>query len=194
MSSSAQLLSALQGKLSTNSISQSKTSDASDKLDSFSKILDEVVKTNPQAVTTTLKQTEEKNLNPSNPVSSAKEKLEVGKTLDTTSIDVSGAQVVEIEKNPEIPVEVESFLHRVEDHVDQAPQEIVIADGTVETTNANYPTTPVVILPITKQEEKKGKRKSTKHSFRWLVEWSHKIIKLFAGKVIYRQEENKDGV
>ncbi len=165
------------------------------KLKKLNSIIDQVIATTPQAVTTVLKQTEEKQLNPTTMVSSAKERLEVGNSLDSTVIDASGGvQAVEVEKNPEIPVEVESFLHRVEDHTEQAPQEIVIADGTIETTQANYPSMPVVVLPITKKEERQGRRKSPKNSFRWLVEWSHKIIKLFAGKVIYRQQESRDAV
>jgi len=47
-------------------------------------------------------------------------------------------------------------------------------------------------LPITKKEDKEGRKKSPKYSFRWLVEWSHKIIKVFAGKVIYRQVKEEE--
>ncbi|MBP9819758.1 hypothetical protein KBC79_03390 [Candidatus Woesebacteria bacterium] len=113
--------------------------------------------------------------------------------LATASIDQSivdaggGVQYVEQEPVPEIPVEVESFIQRVENHQQTAPQEIVIADGTQGNAQTHYPSKPVVVLPITEEIEKEGESKSPRFSVRWLVEWSHKIIKMFAGKVIYRQ-------
>jgi len=155
-------------------------------LNTFGEILDEIGSIAPQAVTTAIRQSTD-TLNPLNPTRTAKEKAESSSLLDSAPIDVGGGvTLVEHEKMPEIPVEVESFLHRVEDHQNQAPQEIVIADGTVETAKANYPSTPVVVLPITQDEEKEGEKKSLKFSFRWLVEWSHKVIKLFAGKAVYK--------
>jgi len=133
-------------------------------------------------------------LNPPNPApASAKESFERPAAPDAASVDgSSGAvQAVEIEKNPELPVEVEGFLQRVEDFSAQEPQEVVIADGTSESANTNYSKRPVIVLPISKAIEKKGKRKSPQNSIRWLVEWSHKVIKMFAGKVIYREVEEK---
>ncbi|MBU0974663.1 hypothetical protein KKD03_03095 [Patescibacteria group bacterium] len=156
-------------------------------LNSFGEILDEMGVVAPQAVPIAIEQSTE-TLNPVNPTRIAKEKLISSATLDSAPIDDGGGvALVEHEKMPEIPVEVESFLHRVEDHQDQAPREIVVADGTVETSKANYPSTPVVVLPITQEEEKQGQKKSFKFSFRWLIEWSHKVIKLFAGKAIYKE-------
>lgn len=132
-------------------------------------------------------------LNPLNPApASAKETFERPAAPDATSVDVGGAmQHVETEKNPEIPVEVEAYLQRVQDFSAQQPQEVVIADGTTEQANAGYPSQPVVVLPITQEEEQSGQRKSPRNSIRWLVEWSHKIVKMFAGKVIYRHVEEK---
>lgn len=147
----------------------------------------------PQAVLTAV-QTAPDPLNPANPApASAKETFERPAAPDTSSIDVGGAiQHVESEKNPEIPVEVEGFLQRVQDFSQQKPQEVVIADGTTEQAGTNYPSRPVIVLPITEEVEKKGKSKSPKYSIRWLVEWSHKIIKMFAGKVVYRPAEESE--
>lgn len=162
-------------------------------LNTFGEILDEIGSIAPQAVAGAINQSTN-TLNPSNPTRSAKEKLATSSSIDTAPIDAGGGvMLVEHEKMPEIPVEVESFLHRVEDHQDQAPQEIVIADGTVETSKANYPSTPVVVLPITQDEDKEGQKKSLKFSLRWLVEWSHKVIKLFAGKAIYKMSGEARG-
>ena len=168
---------------------QTNSAKTNESLDIFGEVLDELGLVAPQSVVTAIDR-ETNTLNPANPARSSKEKLESSSTLDSASIDAgSGVQIVEHERVPEIPVEVESFLHRVEDHQDQAPKEIVIADGTLETSKASYPSTPVVVLPITQEEGEEGKKKPLKFSFRWLVEFSHKIVKLFAGKVIYKEEK-----
>lgn len=158
-------------------------------LNTFGDILQEVGSVAPQSVASAISNATN-TLNPDNPARTAKEKLQSTAVLDSAPIEMGGnPQAVEVEKLPEISPEVESFLHRVEDHADQAPKEIVIADGTVESSKTNYPSTPVVVLPITHEEEEEGRKKSPKFSFRWLVEWSDKVIKLFAGKAIYRKEE-----
>lgn len=109
---------------------------------------------------------------------------------ETISIDAgSGIQMVESEKNPEIPTEVESFLQRVEDHASKAPQEIVVTDVAQAQTQQYFPTKPVLVLPITQKDEKEGKKKSLTEGFRWLVEWSQKLANMFVGKIIYKQEK-----
>ena len=120
--------------------------------------------------------------------STAKERVESTAAPDTSTIDAgTGVQYVEQEKSPEIPVEVESYLKKVESHADSQPHEVVIADGSIEQAGTAYPSRPVIVLPITEEIEEEGQKKSPKFSVRWLVEWSHKIIKMFAGKVIYRE-------
>jgi hypothetical protein len=99
-------------------------------------------------------------------------------------------QYVEYEPNPELPPEVEGYLNQVEQHADQAPKEIVIADMTQSLpTTHHLPSQPVVVIPITPDVEVLGAKQSPKFSIRWLVEWSHKIMKMFVGKVIYRTSE-----
>ena len=169
----------------------SSTDDTGKKLDTFASVLDEIQNTVPHGVVQAVDQATD-TLNPQQATArSAKERVEIGKTADNASIDLGGGvQTVEQEKIPEIPVEVESYLQRVEDHHETAPTEVVIADGTSEVPTNNYPSKPVIVLPITQEEEKEGIKKSPKFSFRWLVEFSHKVVKMFTGKVIYRQEEN----
>lgn len=118
----------------------------------------------------------------------AKEALEPAQVPDQAALDAAaGLQFIEQEKTPEIPVEVESYLQKVENHHDQLPTEIVIADGHVEPTTPYIPRQPVIVLPITPQQEAEGAKKSPQFSIRWLVEFSRKIMKIFSGKVIYRQ-------
>lgn len=47
---------------------------------------------------------------------------------------------------------------------------------------------PVVVLPITAKSREEAKFKSTKYSVKWLWEWSQKIIKMFSGAVVYKEE------
>lgn len=102
------------------------------------------------------------------------------------------AQYVEVEPpSPEIPVEVEGYLQEVKDHQEQLPQEIVIAaDQVTLQPTQNQPLRPVVVLPITPEMETAGLKKNPSWSLRWLVTWSRKLMKMFAGKIIYRPEES----
>ncbi len=173
---------------STNNAVQDDT--VQQNLGTFEEVLDEIQNTVPHGIVQAVDQATD-TLNPQQQsMRSSKERVEPVSVPDTKSIDAGGGvQMVEQEKNPEIPVEVESFLQRVEDHHDTAPTEVVIADGTSEVPTNSYPSRPVIVLPITQAEEQEGVKKSPKFSLRWLVEFSHKIIKMFTGKVIYRQEE-----
>lgn len=122
-------------------------------------------------------------LNPPNPTAVGPK--EAGVAIISPEQPSSGA--VEIEPQKELSPEVESFIEKVEDQQDQLPQEIVIADGNMTLSPVQYPAQPVIVLPITQDIEKMGENKAPKFSVRWLVEWSHKIVKIFAGKVIYKQ-------
>jgi len=101
----------------------------------------------------------------------------------------AGGQYIEVEPMaPEIPVEVEGYLQEVKDHQDQLPQEIVIADNQMQLMPSTaQPLRPVVVLPISPEEEVMGAKKNPSWSLRWLVEWSRKLMKTFTGKIIYRQ-------
>jgi len=186
--SGSKISQAQQGQVASDS---TQTDDTTQKLDTFESVLDEIQNTVPHGVVQAVDQATD-TLNPQQGgARTAKERVETGKSADAQIIDAGGGiQAVETEKNPEIPVEVESFLQRVEDHHDTAPTEVVIADGTSEVPTNQYPSRPVIVLPITEAEEQEGAKKSPKYSFRWLVEFSHKIIRMFTGKVIYKQEEN----
>lgn len=133
-------------------------------------------------------------LNPASPTPAGqvrKEVYQVGATVieapATPAEYPAGIQDAEQEKLPEISPEVESFLQRAEQQPDQLPQEIVIADNQEISSLAHHPKQPVVVLPITAQGLAQGQKKSEQFSFRWLVEWSLKMMKKFTGQVIYRE-------
>ena len=125
-------------------------------------------------------------LNPAQPPSVRPGQPEAVRPSVSPVESASQAQV-EYEPSAELPVEVEGFLQRVDDHADKLPQEIVLADGDLKTVPQAHPTTPVIVLPIDEEDERAAKGKSPVWSIVWLVEWSHKMIKKFVGTVIYRQ-------
>ncbi len=142
------------------------------------------------AVPLAVDQTIQSQLNPAYPVSIAKEKSEPGIRVEVPQVDMAaGVAAVEQERTPEISPEVEAYLSKVESHHDQQPQEVVFADGTTPQAQATHIAEPVIVIPITPQNEKEAQLKSTKFSIKWLVEWSHKLIKMFVGRVIYRQAD-----
>lgn len=128
-------------------------------------------------------------LNPVTPTTTAKEAEGLKSPDKSNQLEAgTGIQAVEIEKNPELPPEVEGFINKVEQQADQLPKEIVIADAIKNLPQHHpLPKQPVVVLPITPEIEKVGATKSPKFSVRWLVEWSRRVMKMFVGKVIYRQ-------
>jgi hypothetical protein len=118
---------------------------------------------------------------------------EAGPTEVNAVEQAASIQYVEAEKSPELSPEVEKYINEVKEDQDKAPKEIVITDITQDLpADGQYIAEPVIVLPITPEIEKKGKRKSPKFSLRWLVEWSQKIIKIFSGKVIYRDVPAND--
>jgi len=135
-------------------------------------------------------------LNPPNPSpvgAAKKEALIVGSGVAVESPAPTvehpgGVQTVEQERIPEISPEIESFLQHSEQQADHLPQEIVVADNQEVSAVTHHQKKPVIVLPITEEEQKEGKNKSPKLSVRWLVEWSVKLMKKFSGKVIYREE------
>lgn len=154
------------------------------------RVLAEAEQTVPQAVPTAMLQTvaeATQALNP-NPRTGGKETVGAGAK---TVVEAGGStQYVEYEPNPELPPEVEGYLNKTEQYTNQAPPEIVIADITTALPNdRQLPSQPVVVLPITPEVEKIGMTKTPQFSIRWLVEWSHKIMKMFVGNVIYFQKK-----
>lgn len=164
-----------------------------DNLNTFGEVVEELSQSMPSQAIADFIEDETDTLNPNLPVGgrSAKEKFDAsGASIDTANFDVSGGvQVVETEPNPEIPPEVESFIQQVENHQAQAPQEIVIADGSNKIKDdRKLPSKPVIVLPLTQKENDEGRKKGPLNSIRWLVEFGQKIIKMFMGKVIYKPE------
>lgn len=110
-----------------------------------------------------------------------------GSTVATTELP-GGMQYVEQEKSPELPPEVESYIEHVEAAVQDDQQMVVVAeDVPAEATSPAAPPRIVRVLPISKAQEEVGMKKNPTFSVRWLVEFGHKLAKMFVGQVIYRE-------
>lgn len=125
-------------------------------------------------------------LNPPTPRPSAKE--QVVSVVDQRVELPAGVSSVEAELSGEMPPEVQKYVEELKKHDDQLPQEIVIADQAVNPNMATPVAQPVIILPMTEQEIRVGKRAPVQSSTRWLAEFTEKIMKMFAGQVIFREE------
>lgn len=195
-----------QSQASTNNQSQSVVNDQ-EQLDTLDQVITQIeseknqTDANPmgsmaQAMPQAVSQMQDP-LNPPNPTpvgSTKKESYVVGSGVAVESPSPvvehpGGVQTVEQEPNPEISPEVESFLQHAQEQSAHLPQEIVVADDQTISAVTHYPKKPVVVLPITPEDQEQGKNKSPKLSIRWLVEWSVKIMKKFTGEVIYREEQ-----
>lgn len=117
--------------------------------------------------------------------SSRKESLGGG----TFAPELGTSQYVEYEPSPEIPPEVESFMHKVEEMEQDHPHEVIVADGSIPQSNQHHPSKPVVVIPMTKQDEEIAQKKDPTWSIKWLTEWGKKIMRIFVGKVIYQDFE-----
>jgi hypothetical protein len=120
----------------------------------------------------------------------AKEAVEPGSvTAEAPAVDALATgpiNVVEAELGPEISPEVSAYLQKVEDHPEQIPQEIVVANPDTMAQQTQYLAQPVVILPITPEIEAQGARQPVTSSVRWLVTWSRKLMQIFTGRVVYK--------
>lgn len=118
-------------------------------------------------------------------------KESMGGTQSVNSAELPGGiQYAEVEHAAELPPEVENYIEQVIDHAQTQPETVVVAEATPQPApSATTPQRVVKVLPLTKIQEEIGLKKSPKFSVRWLVEFSHKIAKMFFGGVIYRQTE-----
>lgn len=178
------------GAIDNISETSSQPISTSEKLNIFEQVLDQVEL---DSIGQEMQAVEQPQVDPAQPVNygtaSRKEAPEGG--FNSVLEQPVSIQYIEEEKAPELPLEVEKYIQEVQEDKDKAPKEIVIADDANNMADDNqYVAERVVVLPITPEIQTIGQRKSPKLSIRWLIEWSKKIIKIFEGKVIYRQVEN----
>ncbi len=117
-------------------------------------------------------------LKESGPASMGVSSVEAGKLKQTIESHPS---------HPETTPEVEAYLEHVEKHKEQLPDKIVIAqkeETAVE--DSDHLPEDSIVLPISKKDAQKAKKKDPSFSIRWLYEWSCKIAKKFKDRIFYR--------
>lgn len=102
------------------------------------------------------------------------------------------AKIVEVGKTPEIKEKgLETWVERLERGEEVTlPQPIRDDKGQVLVEPA-APQKPKIILPLTKEEVKKGLHHQVVDSIRWLAEWCMKLFKMTRGKLEFASK-NKD--
>jgi len=98
---------------------------------------------------------------------------------------------IELEKSPEVPVEVESWVKEVGQKAHQSPTEVKVVRFDAGPTPSSSPQEEMIVLPVNQVVLQKGLRASVNESIRWLSEWCLKIIKKFHGMVVYHQTREK---
>ncbi len=98
--------------------------------------------------------------------------------------------VVERPTIPEIPPEIE-HAEAIAGAEIQLPQPVT--DDTTGQVLVTSPaaTQPQIVLPLSEEEVERGLHLKVIYSFRWLAEWCKRLIKLFHGRVIYRQTKKQ---
>lgn len=93
--------------------------------------------------------------------------------------------IPEPELSPEVSAYIQKVTHqRPQVHTVQVHHDDISLDPPVDAAQPQ----PVVVLPISSQDQVEGSKKSTQFSIRWLVEWSQKMMKVFVGKAVYRDD------
>lgn len=168
------------------------------KIDLFDQVLDEVAEPAPQTPEPSVlsqavplavqQQAQQQAQDQSMQVGGPKKESLDGGSFGVASMELPDGMTYEVEPVPEIPPEVESYMSHVEKAAEIKPDTFVVAEDTVP--DASQPAQPpriVKVLPITKEQEAVGMKKNPTFSVRWLVEFGHKIAKMFAGEVVYRE-------
>lgn len=125
-------------------------------------------------------------LNPQYPSPSTKENPLVVSPDMVTELP-PGVQSIEELRSAEISPEVEKYIEEVREEVSQLPKEVVVADQSVTVPSGGFVSQPVIVLPMTQDELDAGAKAPPTESKRWLAEWTKKIIKMFTGRVVFRE-------
>ena len=99
--------------------------------------------------------------------------------------------VTEFTRQVDIEPEVEGWLEKLEKE-DSKLQQPVTDDKTGQVVlddNLKQQSNFKVVLPLTKDEVKKGLHHKVLDSVRWLAEWCIRMIKMFHEKVAYKRQK-----
>ncbi|MDD3679382.1 MAG: hypothetical protein PHX72_00775 [Candidatus Shapirobacteria bacterium] len=98
------------------------------------------------------------------------------------------ADIIEIGRLPEIAPGVEGYLEKIEKE-DYFLSDQVVDDQTGQPlVTSIQPQKPKIILPLTLTEYNLGLKESIENSWRWLAEWSKRLIKMLESQVGFKSE------
>ncbi len=99
---------------------------------------------------------------------------------------ISGEKYPIVEPQTEIrlPPEIKKVESVVGEEI-KLPQPIIGEDGDVILDNV-APQQVVIQLPLTDEQMNQALHLKIIYSFRWLAEWTKRLLKIFGGKFIYR--------
>ena len=100
---------------------------------------------------------------------------------DPEPVDAHQAEVQELETS------IDAYVKKTADRSHSYKETITLSSDQTSLANDQYQSQPSIILPITPEQEKKGQHQSPLTGLRWLVEWSKKLMKKFAGRFIYKK-------
>jgi len=117
---------------------------------------------------------------------SEKEKESRRISLEGRSEERERADIIEVGRSPDLSPELEGYLEKIEkeDYFltnqvtdDQTGQPLITSAQTQK---------PKIILPLTLSEYHSGLRESLESSWRWLAEWSKRLIKMLESQVGFK--------
>ncbi len=96
------------------------------------------------------------------------------------------ANIIEVGRSPELSSELEGYLEKIEKEDHFLPNQ-VLDDQTGQLLVTSLETQkPKIILPLTSVEYRLGLAQSVENSWRWLAEWSRRLIKMLGSRVDFK--------
>lgn len=90
-------------------------------------------------------------------------------------------------KEPAVPKEAEGWLEKLEKGEEvKLPQPVTDDTGQIVLDDAT-PKVKKIELPLTRDQVKVGLHHKVWDSFRWLAEWSWRMVKIGSGRFVYRK-------
>ncbi len=122
---------------------------------------------------------------PNNPNTSSNKEKDSGR-FSSTERQEEKADIVELGQPPKLSPELEGYLERVEKE-DYFLKNQVLDDQTGQTLiTSPQIQKPKIVLPLTLDEYHFGLKESLEESWRWLAEWSKRLIKLLESEIGFK--------
>ncbi|KUK82860.1 MAG: hypothetical protein XD98_0485 [Microgenomates bacterium 39_6] len=125
-------------------------------------------------------------LNDTNPKGPANKEKEPQRQLPK-EMGQEKADIIEIGRSPELSSELEGYLEKIEKEDHFLPNQVLDDQTGQPLVTSPEAEKPTIILPLTFSEYNSGLKKSVKSSWRWLAEWSKRLVKIFGAQVGFKE-------